>query len=331
MPVSATGPRPGAPPTEPRPPSRSGWGRVRHRGSQGRVTPVRRGPSPALEPRLPRPSHTGGRADGSYVRRGRIPIRPRPHKPSTTTGALTEATPRSRSSTLSAQPARGPTGRRPEPSPRNPGPSAVPRRQPRSSGGCVATPVTPGTPGSPRTARTAGHFHLSGHGAQPVSGLPSRPMTGRCCRRRCGPGAPGRAPARNAPRRRDSPEDDAQGLKPAGGRSPVAVPVDVVNSASDRGPPSRATRISMALSSTPTPLTLVPTNRNSISECRMQTCGMTYEPGPDPRREGVGASPGPRGRRRTRPPLHRPPPGPRGDLAAGLRRAPHGRSRRPPA
>ena len=61
-----------------------------------------------------------------------------------------------------------------------------------------------------------------------------------------------------------------------------------------------------------------------------QTRGRSRD-GTDPGGEGVGRARRPECRGRTRPPLHRPPPHPRGDLAAGVRRpAPRRSDRAPP-
>ena len=92
-------------------------------------------------------------------------------------------------------------------------------------------------------------------------------------------------------------------------------PVAACSSAS---PPARPARARAArrrpCRATPTFDTLS-TVRNSISGCETND-----DVADDPAREGVGAPPRALGARRARPPLHRPPPRPRGHQPAGVRR-----------
>ena len=271
--------------------------------------------------------------------------------PPTRTGALTLATPGSRSPTVAAQPAArtsaSTVGIDVEP-------VAVggPREQhpPAGSLGRAASPRRGHRVAQAGRALVRRDAHplialahvelraLTGVGAQPLQHGAGR-LDQR--ERRAGRRAPTDEPARRAgtARRRRAPRARGARARPrAGARSAAARPVSRTRSASVHGPGRAiASRMPTARSSVWTPAraprryTVHSTDLIvSLSETTGDGAAMANTPH-DPLREGLGPPRRALGGGRARPALHRPAPRARGHLAPGLRRAaPRGPRRAPP-
>ena len=224
------------------------------------------------------------------------------------TGALTDATPGSRSSTLSTQPR-----------PRRPSPRSTLPAEPRSSGsdgadGDDRAQARAATRARRRTPAVA-VAHVELHALARLVAQPLERGAGDLGQRR----AVGRGPAQGD-------EAQAEGEPAVAVAAHEAVGLEGDGQAVGRGPGrarwppparpapagrrSRASRTSTALSSTPTPLTLCSTKRDTISVCEMRQCHRKTLSEKVWDRHVVH-----HGRRRARPALHRPPPRARGHLA----------------